>query len=126
MIEGFRHFSFKECKNKYSKFLVFLDYFLLVIDTSILLFFIPGIVLAFFGNFIVVGPMTLILFPVTLVLFGVMFLSEYNRVFKYLGLKVRKHYLSLFVYMLIYSILLSPCCVWGYISEFFGIKRKWK
>ena len=38
MIEGFRHFSFKECNNEYAKWFIFSDLFLFVIDFSIVFF----------------------------------------------------------------------------------------
>ena len=127
MIEGFKYFSFKECKNKYSNIFVFCDYFLFAIDFGICAFFIPGIILAIlFKLYWIVGIMTLILFPLTLLLFGIMFACEYKRVFKPLKLRVRKHYLGLLCFILTYSLLLSPACISGYLQEFFGKKRKWK
>lgn len=127
MIEGFRHFDFKKCTNPYAKVFIFCDLFLFMIDFSVCFFYIPGIIAAlFFHKYFIAGPMTLILFPLTLILFGVMLASEYFRVFKPLGLKIRKHYLSLFIFILTYSVILSPACIWGYLQEFLGTKRRWK
>lgn len=127
MIEGFRHFSFKECQNKYARIFIFMDLFLFLIDLSVTIFYIPGLIAAIiFRNYLIVGPMTLYLMPITILLFLVMFISEYFRVFKYLKLKVRKHYIAFIFFMLTYSIILSPVCVWGYIQEFFKTKRIWK
>lgn len=127
MIEGFRHFSFKKCRNPFAKFFIFCDLFLFVIDFSVTCFFVPGILLALlFKNYLIVGYMTILLFPITVLLFGFMYAVEYNHVFKQLGLKVRKHYGGLIAYMLSYSIFLSPICIYGYLQEFIGSKRKWK
>lgn len=127
MIEGFRHFSFKECNNPYAKFFIFCDLFLFIIDFSVTLFYIPAIVAAvLFQNYLIVGYTTIIMFPITVLFFGIMFGIEYHYVFKQLGLKVRKHYGGLLMYMLCYSIILSPICVYGYLQEFIGTKRKWK
>lgn len=126
MIEGFRHFSFKSCKNLYSLWFIFADLFLFLIDFAVTFFYIPGLILCLFGDFIIVGPMTFILYPITLLMFGVMFVSERNRVFKDLGLKVRKHYLAFIIFTLTYSLIMSPLCIRGYFQEFFGTKRKWK
>ena len=127
MIEGFRHFDFKKCNNPYAKFFIFTDLFLFLIDFSVTCFYIPGIILALlFQNYLIVGPMTIIMFPITLLFFGIMYIVEYNNVFKQLGLKVRKHYIGLLMYMLLYSIILSPVCIYGYLQEFIGTKRKWK
>lgn len=127
MIEGFRHFRFSECKNPYAKFFIFCDLFLFLIDFSITLFFIPALIAAiFFHNYLIVGYMTLILFPITVLFFCIMFAVEHHYVFKQTGLKVRKHFLGLVMYVITYSIILSPTCVYGYLQEFVGSKRKWK
>ena len=127
MIEGFRYFNFKECNNPYAKFFIFCDLFLFAIDFSVTCFYIPGILAALlFQNYLIVGPMTIIMFPITVLFFSIMYMVEYNNVFKQLGLKVRKHYLGLLMYMLFYSVILSPVCVYGYLQEFIGTKRKWK
>lgn len=127
MIEGFRHFSFKREASIYAKTFIFFDFFLFAIDLSIVLFYIPGLIAAiFFHKYLIVGPMTLLLFPITLILFGIMMWSEHHRVFKILKLKLRKHFLSFLIFTLVYSIILSPTCIKGYIQEFLGTKRKWK
>ena len=126
MIEGFRHFSFKSCKNLYSLWFIFTDLFLFLIDFAVTFFYIPGLILCLFGDFIIVGPVTFILYPITLLMFGIMFASEKNRVFKDLGLKVRKHYLAFIIFTLTYSLIMSPLCIRGYLQEFIGTKRKWK
>lgn len=127
MIEGFRHFSFDKCKNTYAKFFIFCDYFLFVIDFSVALFYIPGMIaFIFFHDFMIAGPTVIYLFPFTLLMFALMYLVEYLHVFKPLGIKVRKHYLALVIYILSYSIILSPACIWGYLQEFFNTKRQWR
>lgn len=127
MIEGFRHFEWKRCNNKYAKFYIFTDTFLFMIDTCVTFAYVPGLIAAiFFHNFIIVGPMTLLLMPLTLLEFLVMHLSEKKRVFDSVGLKVRKNILGFIMYFLFFSIILSPVCVYGYVQEFIGSKRKWK
>lgn len=127
MIEGFRHFDFKKCKNSYAKFYIFCDLLLFFIDASVTFFYIPGLIAClFWHNFLIVGPMTLILFPVTILMYLVMYLSEKRRVFDIFGLKVRRNVLSLLIFTLAYSIILSPVCLFGYFQEFFKLKRTWK
>lgn len=127
MIEGFRHFNFKNCSNRFAKFFIFCDLFLFVIDFSVSCFYIPGVLMALlFQNYLIVGLTTLLMFPITIILFGFMFMVEYKHVFKQMGLKVRKHYGGLVAYVLFYSIILSPVCIYGYLQEFIGSKRKWK
>jgi len=127
MIEGFRHFSFKRCTNSFAKFFIFCDYFLILIDLSVTCFYIPGVLLALlFKNYLIVGYMTLVLLPITVLMFAIMYRIEYKQVFKPLGLKVRKHYCGLAAYILYYSVILSPICIYGYWQELIGSKRKWK
>lgn len=127
MIEGFRHFSFKECNNEYAKWFIFSDLFLFVIDFSIVFFYIPGLIAAIlFQNFLIVGPVTLLLLSITVFVFSIMYVSEYKRVFKVLGINIEKYYFSFIIFLLFYSIIMSPVCVWGYLQEFIGAKRKWK
>ena len=127
MIEGFRYFSFKVCNNKYAKWLVFMDLFLLIIDFSVTCIYIPGLIAAIvFHNYLIVGFYTLLLLPITILLFSIMYIVEYNKVFKMINLKKEKHYLSFVIFLLCYSLIMSPVCLWGYIQEFIGAKRKWK
>lgn len=126
MIEGFKHFKFKKCNNKYSRFFVFLDLFLILIDLSIVAFWIPGIILALFQDYIIVGLLTLLLYPLTLIAFIVMFQKEYRYVLKPLEIKTEKTFLSFFIFTFVYSIILAPACIKGYISETFNKKCKWK
>lgn len=127
MIEGFRYVKFYKVKNLYARFFIFCDYFLFFIDFGVCFFYIPGIILALlFHNWLIVGPMTLLLLPLTFIFFIIMLLVEYNRVFKPLNLKIRKHWIALLIFILTYSILLSPACIKGYLQEFLKTKRKWK
>ena len=127
MIEGFRHFSFKKCNNPYALWFIFSDLFLFVIDFSVTFFWIPGIFMAVvFHDFIIVGPVTLLLMPLTMTFFLIMLWREKTSVFDENGLKIRKHYGAFIAYMILYSIILSPVCVRGYSQEFLGTERKWK
>lgn len=86
---------------------------------------IPGLLLAFFGNFAIVGPMTLLVLPITLLQNFIIYNFQYL-VFENNGLVIRKHGCSFIMYMLFYQILMSPMSVIGYIQEIFYLKRIWK
>lgn len=86
---------------------------------------IPGLILAFFGKFWVVGPVTLFVMP--LALFQNFILYRYqNYVFKKLGLKVRKNLVGFIVYVLMYQMIMSPMSIIGYYQEMLNLRRKWK
>ena len=83
-----------------------------------------GIVLALFGNFAIVGPMTLAVLPLNLLLAGIMF--HFSRAsFEEVGLKVRRNWLGYLGYLLTYQLFMSPVSVAGYAKELFGAARRW-
>ena len=87
--------------------------------------FIPGMVAAMFGNYLIAGPLTLILLPMAILFNYLLFIIQ-SRMFKVKGLKVRKNIVGFFVYAFLYSIILQPACVVGYFHELFkGSKKTW-
>lgn len=94
------------------------------IDTAYTLGFIPGLILAAFGKFWIVGPMTLALIPPGLLLNQIMFHAE-KEMFDQSNLKVRQNLFGFIFYIIAYGIVLQPACVWGYISEIFQFKKHW-
>jgi biofilm PGA synthesis N-glycosyltransferase PgaC len=48
-----------------------------------------------------------------------------KKTFDEVGLKVRRNRLGLLSYALVYSIILQPACVWGYISEILNLRKTW-
>ncbi|SPP99865.1 Glycosyl transferase family 2 [Candidatus Sulfobium mesophilum] len=95
------------------------------LDFVYMFFFIPGIFLAvFFHNYIIVGLMTLLLLPLALLINALMFYKQ-SRVFKLMGLKVRKNLIGFLFYMLIYQLIMTPACLAGYGAEFVNRKKAW-
>ncbi|HAG43600.1 MAG TPA: glycosyl transferase [Clostridium sp.] len=85
----------------------------------------PGLILAMFGGFWVVGPFTLFVMP--LALFQNFILYRYQRhIFKRLGLRVRRNILGFVVYVLMYQMIMSPMSIIGYSQEILNLRRKWK
>ncbi|NDF03773.1 MAG: glycosyltransferase family 2 protein, partial [Betaproteobacteria bacterium] len=87
-------------------------------------FFIPGLILALGGNFMIVGPMTLSLLPLSVLINGIMFRVE-SRMFAKQGLRVRENLLGFLMYALPYGLVLQPSAVAGYIAEFSGARKFW-
>jgi poly-beta-1,6-N-acetyl-D-glucosamine synthase len=83
-----------------------------------------GIVLALFGNFAIIGPMTLAVLPLNLLLAGIMFHFS-RQSFEEVGLKVRHNRLGYIGYLLAYQLFMSPVSVAGYAQEMFGAARRW-
>ncbi len=93
-------------------------------DLAYTLGFIPGLVLAMFGHFWIVGPMTLALLPISFAMNSLMY-ARSKATFDEVGLTVRRNRLGLLSYTLVYSIILQPACVWGYISELLNLRKTW-
>ncbi|WP_431111858.1 glycosyltransferase [Variovorax paradoxus] len=94
------------------------------LDLAFTIGFIPGIIFALFGYYWIVGPMTLALIPAAFALSFLMFSIE-RRMFRNTGLVVRKNVQGFFVYVLLYSLLLQPASVLGYLDELFRKPKAW-
>ena len=95
-----------------------------LMDIAFTFGFIPGLVLACFGIYWIVGPMTLSLLPMAFLLNWQMYLKG-KAMFEQEHLKVRANSLGFIFYVFAYGLVLQPACVWGYFSELFNLKKRW-
>lgn len=125
MIEGLKRHGHLVWKgSRLSAFFVGIDFIIPFIDLFYAFVFLPGVVLALFGYYYIVGPLTLLVVPLAFLIVLVMFRKQ-KAVFNELGLKIRQNLLGFFVYMLIYQALMSPICVIGYAQELLGMTKRW-
>ena len=124
MIEGFKQHPDIMLKAQLSTFFVYWNLLFPVLDLAFTLCFIPGIVLALFGHYDIVGPMTLALLPMGLAMNFLMY-SVGNKSFQQHDLTVRRNFPGFFIYTLAYSLIMQPACLVGYTSELLGMKKKW-
>jgi biofilm PGA synthesis N-glycosyltransferase PgaC len=122
MIEAFKYHPKVLFRKRLSTFFIWWDLLFPAMDVAFTFGFLPGLVLAMFGYFWIVGPMTLILLPMALIMNSVMYRIE-EKMFSEQHLHVRRNTLGFFLYMLPYSCILQPAAVWGYITEIFGTKN---
>jgi poly-beta-1,6-N-acetyl-D-glucosamine synthase len=125
MIEGLKTVKPWEQTSMYAKYLTGINFIMPMVDVAYTLFWIPGLVLAFFGIFWIVGPLTLLVLPLTML----SYLALYNYqkfVFRSLKLRIRKNTLGFVLFLLVYQILMSPISVWGYLQELFRLERVWR
>lgn len=94
------------------------------LDLVFSLAFIPGVMLAIFGYYQLAGLMTLLVIPITVTIITVMLIFQ-RSVFSLLGLRIRRNFLGLLSYMLIYQFIVSPICVVGYTRELLNLEKKW-
>lgn len=95
-----------------------------VLDLGYTLLFVPGVLLALVGVFWLAGPMTLLVLPLGMLINFAMFRVQ-SGMFTTQGLKVRYNPGGLLAYVLVYSLVLQPACVLGYLKEFLGVRKHW-
>jgi biofilm PGA synthesis N-glycosyltransferase PgaC len=126
MIEGLReHGGALLAGRRANAHAVLVNFVFPYIDLVYSIAFPVGIVLAVcFGNFAIVGPMTLAVLPLNIGLSMIMFHLS-RKSFDEVGLKVRTNRLGFFGYLLTYQLFMSPVSVAGYAQELFGARRRW-
>jgi len=125
MIEGLkRHGDILIKRPSIPAFFIFIDCLFPLTDGFVTFILIPGILLAIFGKFWVVGPYTLLVLPLTFIIVNVMVRKQKN-VFNLLGLKIRRNIFGFIFYVLIYQLILSPVSFFGYLKEFLKVGKKW-
>ncbi len=124
LIEAFRHFPNILLNRRLSTFYVYWNLSFILIDFVFGFVFLPGVIAAFFGYFFIAGPMTLAVLPLGL-LNNILFFSGQRRLFRKVGLSVRKNITGFIIYFLFYQVFMNPAVLHGYISEFAKFKRSW-
>lgn len=109
----------------YVKYLTSINLIMPYLDVIYTFVWIPGLILALFGKYYVVGPMTIFVLPLSMIQNFILYRYQ-EHVFKNLGLSIRKNKFGFLVYVLFYQILMSPISIIGYVQEVFCLKRVWK
>ncbi|WP_424766932.1 glycosyltransferase family 2 protein [Paenibacillus sp. sgz302251] len=125
MIEALKVVKPWQQPSPYTKYLTFCNLVMPYLDFVYTFVWLPGLILALFGYYWIVGITTMLVLPLT---FGVNFiLYRYQRrVFETLDLRIRKNVFGFFAYVLLYQIIMSPVSVWGYMQEALKLNRVWK
>ena len=124
MMEAFIKHPSILVKPRLSTFFIYWNLLFPWLDLAFTFGFIPGLILACFGYYWLVGIMTLALLPMAFLL-GVFNYSIERRMFKDLDLKIRKNFSGFFIYILAYSFLLQPASVLGYLDEILRTRKTW-
>ncbi len=109
-----------------ARVLTTIDLAIHLLDAAYVFLWIPGIVLACFGFFWIVGPMTLAVVPLTLAVYTILFHYQRRRVFEPLGREVRHNLVGLSLFVVIYQLFMSIFSVVGYAQELTWRTRRWK
>lgn len=124
LIEAFQRHSKLLFKPRLTTLFVWWNLLFLPLDLTFTFIFIPGLIAGALGYYWIAGPLTLLLLPLALVWNGVIFAIQ-RRMFREKGLKIRRNLVGLVFYVLFYSVVMQPVCLWGYISELTGQRKKW-
>ena len=124
MIEAFIAYPKILIRPRLITFVVYWNFLFPALDMAFAFIFVPGIIGALFGHFLIAGPMTLAVLPIAIMMNFTFFLGQ-RKMFKHNQLRVRRNLLGYFCYMLFYNFLMTPACIHGYIQEIFARKKKW-
>lgn len=126
MIEAFKHvFPFNQ-GTIYSKYLTFIDLLIPFVDVSYIFFFVPGIIFALMGHFILVGFLTLFVLPLMLMSYYLIYREQYNQVIRPFNLDIQISFIEFIFFMICFQALSSTASIIGYLQELFHLKRIWK
>ena len=124
MVGAFRNFPGILPKPRMSTLFVWWNALFPWLDLAYTLFFIPGVVLALFGIYWIAGPMTLALLPMALLMNYAMY-HVGSHMFARNERHVRRNIGGFLIYAFVYSLILQPACVAGYLSEILGLRKSW-
>ena len=124
LIEALEKHSSLLLKPRLSTLFIWWNMLFLPLDLTFTLIFIPGLIAALLGHYWIAGPLTLLLLPLAIVWNGVIFGIQ-SKMFRREGLKVRRNFLGLLFYVLVYAVVMQPICLWGYLSELTGQRKRW-
>lgn len=111
-------------KRRLSTLFIWWNVCFLPLDLIYTLVFMPGLILALFGHYYIAGPLTIAVLPLT-ILWNVVIFRVQSGVYAREGLAVRRNLGGFLFYALGYSLLMQPVCVWGYVAELLGLRKRW-
>jgi biofilm PGA synthesis N-glycosyltransferase PgaC len=125
MIEALKLFKPWRQPVQYVKYLTGINLIMPYLDLVYTFCWMPGLILAFFGKYWVVGPATLFVVPLALLQNYILYSFQRN-VFEKLDLRIRRNRVGFVFYVLLYQMLMSPMSVIGYCEEIMMLRRRWK
>lgn len=125
MVEGLKTFGPELLrKHKLYSHAVLMDFAFPYVDFVFTFAFLPGIVLALTGNFMIVGPITLLVIPLSLVIWLWIYLRQ-RMVLHSIGMRMEGSVVGLALFLLFFQIVSAPISVVGYFLEVVRAPRKW-
>lgn len=122
LIEALHHHEDLLFKPRLSTMFIWWNLLFLPLDLVYTFVFLPGIVLAAFGHFYIAGPMTLAILPLA-ALWNLVIYRIQSRMIREQRLDIRHNGGGLIFYLIAYTLMMQPVCVWGYWAEIMGLER---
>ncbi len=126
MIEGLRAVPPWRQPRGLTRIMTGVDLVIPLLDLAYTFVWLPGLVLACFGVYWIVGPYTLLVLPLTLLTNLLLYRYQLRRVFAPLKLHVRSNRSGYVLYIIAYQMIMSPVSVLGYAQELLGLRRRWR
>lgn len=125
LIEALHHHEDLLFVPRLSAMFIWWNLLFLPLDLVYTFIFVPGVFAAIFlHKYWIAGPMTLAVLPFA-GLWNLVIYRVQSRTMAEQDLKVRRNPAGLLFYLLAYTLLMQPVCVWGYWSELLGLTKKW-
>jgi biofilm PGA synthesis N-glycosyltransferase PgaC len=124
LVEALHHHESLLFKPRLTLMFIWWNLLFLPLDLAFSLIFIPGVIAAGFGVFWIAGPVTLMVLPLA-GLWNIVTYRIQSRMVDRQGLEIRHNFGGLVFYLVVYSVLMQPVCVWGYASELAGRAKRW-
>jgi biofilm PGA synthesis N-glycosyltransferase PgaC len=126
MIEGLRAVPPWRQPRGMTRVMTGVDLVIPLLDLTYTFVWLPGLLLACFGVYWIVGPYTLLVLPLTLLANLLLYRYQLRQVFAPLRLRVRSNRSGYLLYIVAYQMIMSPVSVLGYAQEVLGLRRRWK
>ncbi|MBI5309613.1 MAG: glycosyltransferase family 2 protein [Actinobacteria bacterium] len=125
MIEGLReHGGELVARHRIYSYAVGVNWGFPYLDFVFTFVWIPGLVLALTGNFMIVGPMSLAVIPLNALITFAMYRRQRTELAR-VGLSIRRNFLGFVAYFFLYQLIMAPVSVYGYCEEIIGGRRNW-
>ena len=104
---------------------MYLNIFFPFIDLALLIFVPLGLILLALGNQLLIGWMSLLVLLFGMILCLLIEIKRKNMLDDINCELEKRNFLAFIVYVLLYSFILAPYCLIGYISELINYKKEW-
>jgi biofilm PGA synthesis N-glycosyltransferase PgaC len=125
MLEGLRAHPPPKQPRVLAKLVAGIDYLVPCLDIGVVCFWVPGVILSFFGYPLIFGWWSMLLLPITLAVFGFLQRWQARHVFRTLDIHPQPDKRGFLGYLFVYQVLTSAAALRGYGQYIVGSGRRW-